>query len=192
MYLVICLYHFERHGKVVQRIGGKKDRAATVMDFVETEHTRKLRDDESPVLFPINLVVSPEKTRMNIAQRQRQAIVLLHAADHQPVRHAIANEGIGHGVAHLIGVAASVRHTGNGSLEKLAALASCLIDADFGLDPRATVKRRHMMDTSAQDTLAFAFLATVGTGIILGLNRVTLNIIVWVADPLGESHAGSS
>jgi hypothetical protein len=59
------------------------------------------------------------------------------------------------------------------------------------LDPRAAVERRHMLDTSAQDTLAFAFLATVGTGIILGLNRVTLNIIVWVADPLGESHKGS-
>jgi hypothetical protein len=38
MVLIVCLDQCEGHGKVTQRIGGKQDRAATVMDFINTQH----------------------------------------------------------------------------------------------------------------------------------------------------------
>jgi hypothetical protein len=134
------------------------------------------------------LLMSPEETRMDIAQRQRQAVVLSHAPDDQSVWHAIANQGIGHGVTDLIGIAAAVGHPGNGGLKILATVASRLIDADLSLDPRATMESRHMTNTPPQDALAFAFLAAVWTRSRLGLNRVALNIIIMAADQLGVSH----
>ena len=49
-----------------------------------------------------------------------------------------------------------------------------------------------MTDASGEDALAFAFAATLGTGMVLGLNRMALNIIALAADQLGVSHEGSS
>jgi hypothetical protein len=75
---------------------------------------------------------------------------------------------------------------------RVTAVASRLIDADLGFDPRAAIESRHMTNTPRQDTLAFAFLAAVGTRRILGFNRVALNIVGSAADQLGVSHKGSS
>jgi hypothetical protein len=101
------------------------------MGFVNTEHPRKMGNDEGPVRLQVNLLMSPEETRMDRAQRQRQAVVLLHATDHQSVGHAIANQGRGHRVADLIRVAASVRHAGNGSLEILTADGSLIFPLTY-------------------------------------------------------------
>jgi hypothetical protein len=54
------------------------------------------------------------------------------------------------------------------------------------------MESRHMTDASREGALAFAFAATLGTGVVLGLNRVALNIIILAADQLGVSHQGSS
>ena len=67
-----------------------------------------------------------------------------------------------------------------------------MIHADLGDHPRAAIKRCHMLDTSGDDLLAFAFLTALRAGIIFGLNRVSLNIIGLVADRFCESHKGSS
>jgi hypothetical protein len=47
-------------------------------------------------------------------------------------------------------------------------------------------------NTSCDHMFAFALCPTLRTGVMLGLDRLMLNVIGWAADKNRESHEGSS
>ena len=54
------------------------------------------------------------------------------------------------------------------------------------------MQHRYVRNASDDHLLAFALLAALRTGVMLGLDRLVLHIIGWAADYIGESHRGSS
>src|SRR5678816_672840 len=80
------------------------------------------------------------------------------------------------------GIATAIRHTGNGRLEILAACTAGLIHAHVGDDPGAAPQSRNMSNASREHVLTVALLATLRTGVMLGFDRLVLNIIVLSAD----------
>jgi len=138
----------------------------------------------------VDLLVCPKEARMDIAQRQRQQIILLHPADDRQVWHAVANQGIRHSVADFQGIATSIWHTGNGGLEKLAALASGLLHADVGDNPGTAMESGNVSNTSCYHMLTFSLCPTLRTGVMLRLDRLVLHVIGLAADKIGISHRG--
>src|SRR4030095_1742380 len=138
----------------------------------------------------IDLLVCPQKARMDIAYRDLQVVLLLHPAAHRLIRHAIANHRIGDGVTHFPGIAPARRHTGNGRLEILAACTAGLIHAHFGDNPGTAIEGRNVRNASCHHALPFALRPALWTGIILGLARLVLKIIGLAADHIGISHRG--
>src|SRR5215510_12130594 len=136
--------------------------------------------------------MGPQKAGMDIAQRQLQVVILLHPTNDRPVRHAVANQGIGHRVSHFQGIPPAPRYTRNRSLKILATGTAGLVDANVSDDPAAAIESRNVSNTSRDHVLAFPFLATLRTGVMLGLERLVLNLIVLAADDRGVSHGGSS
>ncbi len=81
MILVILVHHVEKDREVVERIGGKQNRSTTVMHFVDTQHPRKIRQDKGPMALHVDLLMSPAKTLMQIAQRHRQTMIFEFGRD---------------------------------------------------------------------------------------------------------------
>src|SRR5262249_35413602 len=82
--------------------------------------------------------------------------------------------------------------TRNGGLEIFATGTSGLIHANFRDHPGSAMQHRYVRNASDDHLLAFALLAALRTGVMLGLDRLVLNIIGLAADYIGESHRGSS
>lgn len=127
------------------RISSEQNRATTVMDFINIQHPRKIRQDKGPMTFHINLLMSPEKTLVKIAQRHRQAMIFEHPLLNQSIGHAIANESIGNRVSYLIGIATSWRNAGNWGLKIQRTLASGLVDTDLGNNPTAAIEHGQLL-----------------------------------------------
>ena len=111
--LVVFLYLFEGDGKVPQGIGGKQDRLSAVVHFIHTHHPREVRQHKLPVLFGVDLLMRPQETVVEIAHRQIQTEVFGHPLLYQPIRHAISDQGVGHHVAHFVGILPFIRHPRN-------------------------------------------------------------------------------
>jgi hypothetical protein len=129
---------------------------------------------------------------MNIAQRQGQPVVFLHAAHDRQVRHAVTNQSVGDGVTDLQGIAPSGRHTWNGGLAILATVTAGLVDTDLSDNPGAAMQRRNVRNTLCADTLAFAFRFALRTRVIHGRDRFMVDIIDLTADNISISHEDSS
>jgi hypothetical protein len=67
-------------------------------------------------------------------------------------------------------------------MEILAAGTADFIDANVGECPGAAPYSCEVCHTARDHVFAFAFLAALKTGVILGLNQLVLNIIVMDAD----------
>src|SRR4029450_7629693 len=192
MWLVIFVDHLERHRKVTQRVGGKQNGAATVMNFINAQDAGEVGVNEIPVGLHVDLCMCPKEARMDIAQRQRQQILLLHPAHDRQIRHAITNQRVGHGVTDFQGIAPSGWHTWNRGLGILATVPTSLVDTNLSDDPGMAMQRRSVCYTPCVDALAFAFRLALRTGVIHRLDRFMLDIIRLTADKIGISHEDSS
>src|SRR5215475_9429934 len=175
--LVLVLNPCEGHRQVAQRIGGTQHRPPTSVDCIKTQHPRKVGPDAIPAGLQVDLLLCPQATSMDRAQRQRQAVIFLPPAAHQLIRHPLANHGIGDSGADFVGIPTSRRHTRQGGLEILATCTSSLIPANFRVHPGSAMQRRSVRKASEDHWRAFALLAALRTGVMLGLDRVVLHII---------------
>ncbi len=142
----------------------------------------KVGQDKDPMTFHVNLLMSPDKALMEIAQGHRETMIFEHAALNQGIGHAVANEGIGNGVSHLIGIAATRRHAGKLRLKIQATFTPRFVDADLGDHPAATIEHGHVTNGSRGGALALAFHATLGAGMRVGCNDKTFDIIILSVD----------
>src|SRR5262245_11597308 len=140
----------------------------------------------------VDLLMGPQKAGMEITQRQLQVVILLHPAHDRQRRHAVAYQGIGHGVSHFPGIPPAGRYAWNRCLEILATGTSGLVDPNIGDNPGATVESPNVSNTSRDHVLAFAFFTTLRTGVLFGLDRLVLHLIGLAADDRGVAHRGSS
>src|SRR5215813_14930321 len=140
------------------------------MGFIKAKDARKVGSHELPVGLHVDLLMGPQKAGIDRAQRQCQAGILLHPTHYRQIRHTVAYQGVGHSVAHFQGIPPTGRYAWNRGLEILATGTSGFVDANVGDDPGATVESRNVSNTSRDHVLAFAFLATLRTRVMFGLD----------------------
>jgi len=142
----------------------------------------KLARTHSPWAAILLCSCCPTTTRMDIAYRDLQVVILLQPAEHRLLRQAIAPHRMGDGVTHCPGIAPPRRHTGNGRLAILAAGTASLRHATFGDNPGTAMEGCNVSNASCQHALPFALRPALWTGIIRGLHRLVLKLIGLAAD----------
>jgi hypothetical protein len=175
--------------QIVQRIGDKEDRFASVVDLVDAADAGEILLGPPQIFLLIYLIVSPSQATVDKSDRDFQAEIFLHSLlgllSRQPVANQRSNDGIPDGK----GVLACLGHKFRRGTKRLATPATCLIDPQPQLDPGGSAVGN--VPNEPDSLLASpAVFAALGAGPIFGTARFFLDDFDFLADRYGIHACG--